>query len=42
MNTIDFILISTDKAAEPKSILGYKKACEHLIHFYNSKNKKLF
>ncbi len=41
MNNIDFILISTDKAAEPKSILGYtKKTCEHLIHFYNSKNKK--
>ena len=40
-NHSDLILISTDKAAEPRSILGYsKKICEQLIHFYNSKKKK--
>lgn len=41
INNTDLILISTDKAAEPKSILGYtKKVCELLINFYNTKNKK--
>ena len=41
---IDFVLISTDKAAEPESILGYtKKVCEHLINHYNlNKSKKNF
>ena len=40
-NNINFVLISTDKAAEPRSVLGYsKKVCEQIIHFYNSKNKK--
>jgi FlaA1/EpsC-like NDP-sugar epimerase len=35
--SIDFILISTDKAAEPESVLGYtKKVCEHLVNYYNS------
>ena len=39
-NDTNLILISTDKAVEPKSILGYsKKVCEQLIHYYNSKNK---
>jgi FlaA1/EpsC-like NDP-sugar epimerase len=40
-NRTNLVLISTDKAAEPRSILGYsKKICEQLIHFYNSKKKK--
>ena len=40
-NNTNFILISTDKAAEPKSILGYsKKVCEQIVHYYNSNNKK--
>jgi len=40
-NSVDLILISTDKAVEPKSILGYsKKICEQIVHFYNIKNKK--
>ncbi|SMF79386.1 SDR family NAD(P)-dependent oxidoreductase [Candidatus Pelagibacter sp. HIMB1321] len=38
---IDLILISTDKAAQPKSVLGYsKKICEQIIHFYNKNSKK--
>ena len=38
---INLILISTDKAADPKSVLGYsKKVCEQIIHFYNKNNKK--
>lgn len=37
-NNTDFILISTDKAADPTSILGYtKKVSENLIHYYNFK-----
>ena len=33
---INFILISTDKAAEPSSVLGYtKKISEQLVHYYN-------
>ena len=41
-NNTNFILISTDKAAEPKSILGYsKKVCEQIVHYYNSNNKKI-
>jgi UDP-N-acetylglucosamine 4,6-dehydratase len=40
-NNIDFILISTDKAAKPTSILGYtKRASEQLIEFYNISNIK--
>jgi UDP-N-acetylglucosamine 4,6-dehydratase len=40
-NNIDLILISTDKAAEPTSILGYtKRASEQLIEFYNQSNIK--
>ena len=40
-NNINFVLISTDKAAEPRSVLGYsKKVCEQIIHFYNLNNKK--
>jgi len=40
-NNTNLILISTDKAAEPKSILGYsKKVCEQIVNYYNSKNKK--
>ena len=38
---IDLILISTDKAAEPTSILGYtKRICEYLVKYYNSNNTK--
>ena len=40
-NNIDLILISTDKAVEPKSVLGYsKKVCEQIVHYYNLNNKK--
>ena len=40
-NNIDLILISTDKAAKPTSILGYtKRASEQLIEFYNISNIK--
>jgi len=39
-NKTNLIMISTDKAANPQSILGYsKKVCEHLIHYYNLQNK---
>ena len=44
-NNINFILISTDKAAEPSSILGYtKKISEQLVHCYNLNrvSKKFF
>jgi len=42
-NNSDLVLISTDKAAEPKSVLGYtKKISEQLIHYYNLQNKKNF
>jgi FlaA1/EpsC-like NDP-sugar epimerase len=35
------ILISTDKAVKPKSIMGKtKKVAEHIMHFFNSKNKE--
>ena len=40
-NNIDLILISTDKAAKPTSILGYtKRVSEQLIEFYNTSNIK--
>ena len=40
-NNIDLILISTDKAAKPTSILGYtKRVSEQLIEFYNISNIK--
>ena len=40
-NNVNLILISTDKAVEPKSVLGYsKKVCEQIVHYYNSFNKK--
>ena len=40
-NNLDLILISTDKAVEPKSVLGYsKKICEQIVHYYNLNNKK--
>ena len=40
-NNINLVLISTDKAAQPKSILGYtKKVCELLVQNYNLKSKK--
>ena len=40
-NNIDLILISTDKAAKPTSVLGYtKRASEQLIEFYNISNIK--
>jgi len=39
-NNINLILISTDKAVEPKSILGYsKRVCEQIVNYYNSNNK---
>ena len=44
-NNINFILISTDKAADPSSILGYtKKISEQLVHYYNLSrvSKKFF
>lgn len=40
-NNLDLILISTDKAAEPKSVLGYsKKVCEQIVQYHNLSNKK--
>jgi len=40
-NKINLTLISTDKAVEPKSVLGYtKKICEQIIHYHNKYNKK--
>ena len=40
-NNLNLILISTDKAAEPKSVLGYsKKVCEQIVHYHNLSNKK--
>jgi len=42
-NNTNLILISTDKAVEPKSILGYsKKICEQIVNYYNSNNKKSY
>ena len=40
-NNADFLLISTDKAVEPTSILGYsKRAAENLTRFLSAKNPK--
>jgi len=40
-NNANLILISTDKAADPKSILGYsKRVCEQIVHYYNLNNNK--
>ena len=42
-NNVNLILISTDKAAEPKSVLGYsKKICERIINYYSHFNKNNF
>ena len=42
-NNSNLILISTDKAVEPKSILGYsKRVCEQIVNYYNSNNKKSY
>ena len=40
-NNADFLLISTDKAVEPTSVLGYsKRAAEILTRFLSAKNPK--
>ena len=40
-NNADFLLISTDKAVEPTSILGYsKRAAENVTRFLSAKNPK--
>tara|TARA_Y100001970_G_C14258729_1_gene877729 strand:- start:4478 stop:6733 length:2256 start_codon:yes stop_codon:yes gene_type:complete len=40
-NNADFLLISTDKAVEPSSVLGYsKKAAENVTRFLSAKNPK--
>jgi len=42
-NNANLILISTDKAVEPKSILGYsKRVCEQIVNYYNANNKKSY
>lgn len=42
-NNANLILISTDKAVEPKSILGYsKRVCEQIVNYYNANNKKIY
>jgi UDP-N-acetyl-D-glucosamine 4,6-dehydratase len=42
-NNTNLILISTDKAVEPKSILGYsKRVCEQIVNYYNSNNKQSY
>ena len=40
-NNADFLLISTDKAVEPTSILGYsKRAAENVTRYLSAKNQK--
>ena len=40
-NNADFLLISTDKAVEPTSVLGYsKRAAENVTRFLSAKNPK--
>ena len=40
-NNADFLLISTDKAVEPASILGYsKRAAENVTRYLSAKNQK--
>ena len=42
-NNTNLILISTDKAVEPKSVLGYsKKVCEQIVRYYNTYNKRKY